>query len=119
MTLFHCFLPIMVIAPLPFTENGCAAVTCFSALRKLPLEEQVHTALLDTHRMSHSHHPSHDDAPESEKMVTPGHQDVDLEQVDVRRLTQAQRQHLIEQALGTKDQDNEAFVKKMRERLDR
>lgn len=39
--------------------------------------------------------------------------------VDVKHLTAAQREHVVSKALQTSDQDNERFLQKWRERMDR
>ncbi|CAI5997041.1 unnamed protein product [Closterium sp. NIES-64] len=43
----------------------------------------------------------------------------ELAQVDLRALSHAQRERLVERALETLDQDNEAFLTKLKARLDR
>ena len=65
----------------------------------------MHTALLPKH---------HELSGEASKPV-----DDNVEQVDVRQLTRAQKQLLIQKALATQEQDNGEFVRKIRERLDR
>ena len=39
--------------------------------------------------------------------------------MDVKHLTAAQREHVVSKALQTSDQDNERFLQKWRERMDR
>lgn len=96
---------------IPSAHGGAPHAAKWAQLQQLPPADRLHTAMLPKAGSSLgvvSDAEAHDKG-----------DDDDLIPVDVRDLSHGQRRRLVERALETFDQDNEAFLRKFRARLDR
>ncbi|CAI7919217.1 unnamed protein product, partial [Closterium sp. NIES-54] len=92
-------------------DPAAANPAAWAQLQQLPPSDRLHTAVLPKSGSMQGA-----DAP------TDGGKKgavAELAQVDLRALSHAQRERLVERALESLDQDNEAFLTKLKSRLDR
>ncbi|CAI5480132.1 unnamed protein product [Closterium sp. Yama58-4] len=91
-------------------DPAAADPAAWAQLQQLPPADRLHTAVLPKGGSTLGAGALADGGKEGE---------AELAQVDLRALSHAQRERLVERALETLDQDNEAFLTKLKARLDR
>ncbi|CAI7732467.1 unnamed protein product [Closterium sp. NIES-54] len=91
-------------------DPAAADPAAWAQLQQLPPSDRLHTAVLPKGGSTLGAGALADGGKEGE---------AELAQVDLRALSHAQRERLVERALETLDQDNEAYLTKLKARLDR
>ncbi|CAI5480135.1 unnamed protein product [Closterium sp. Yama58-4] len=92
-------------------RDPAAVPAAWAQLQQLPPSDRLHTAVLPKSGSLQGAGAATDGGKKGAA--------AELAQVDLRALSHAQRERLVERALETLDQDNEAFLTKLKSRLDR
>ncbi|CAI5954152.1 unnamed protein product [Closterium sp. NIES-64] len=97
--------------PVSKQDPAAANPAAWAQLQQLPPSDRLHTAVLPKSGSLQGGGTATDGGKKGAA--------AELAQVDLRALSHAQRERLVERALETLDQDNEAFLTKLKARLDR